>query len=251
MENIAAGLCDDVYIGANIATIAGVISRGLDFEFLKCIRIGNRDASSARTYSFSEISDSRETVNRNAIHLIVIRIRAGAIGGDVLGAFRACGRVCHVGIGPGGETQQVDVISCSERKVRHGSCRNHCAQRRIRCLNGFGRGLYCNFLLDRCGNVQAAVQYGSFGDVYGDGRNFHRLETRRLKLDAVGARRQQVESVRSVLIGGCSSSLVRIGVRGRDGCTSNNGSLSIRHGSSKRSRCGGLPKQSRNPDCQK
>src|SRR2546422_5414623 len=34
--------------------------------------------------------------------------------------FRS-GRVCHVGIGPGGETQQVDVISCSERKVRHGS----------------------------------------------------------------------------------------------------------------------------------
>src|SRR5438067_6134755 len=96
MDGIGAGTGDDVHVRARIASITGVISRGLDLEFLQRVGIGDTDARIDSGVPGESIA--REVVDVDAIHLIVVLINIGAIDAYILRATSQGRRVVYADV---------------------------------------------------------------------------------------------------------------------------------------------------------
>ena len=109
MERIGSRLGYHVDIGARVAPVAGVVGRGLDFEFLDGIRIWNRDSSvNAAIAGTAAVCD---VIDGDAVHLEIILPGIGAIGAVIRGGFPESSGVAGIGVRTGRHTQDLGVVA--------------------------------------------------------------------------------------------------------------------------------------------
>src|ERR1039458_9899732 len=73
---VAAALGHDVDAGTGVAAKARIVLRGLNLEFLNCVRVRNTDSGVVAGLTRATACIVRD---RSAIHLVVILVGAGAI----------------------------------------------------------------------------------------------------------------------------------------------------------------------------
>ena len=206
MQFVSAGLRHHIDVGARISSVTRVVCRGLDFEFLNRIRVGNWKRREEATVIPNV--ETRPVVDRCSIHLVIILGIVGPIDGDDQPSLAKSRGVIHVGAGTSGHGNQVYVIAGTEGKRRHGTRPDDVAQCGARCLNNFRIGLHGDGLCFRT-HAQAAVQYRSFGHVNLNRRHLDDSESLGLKFDAVSARLQQAEFV-TAICSGCSHAALAV-----------------------------------------
>src|ERR1700722_14346149 len=85
VELVGTRLGDHVNVRTGVTAVASVIRGGENLKFLN--GVGRRDGERAIEARFRGSSKACEAVDLDAVHLIVIRLRAGAVDGHVLRAL--------------------------------------------------------------------------------------------------------------------------------------------------------------------
>ena len=189
VKRVGARLGYHVDVSAHIPAISGVEHRSLDFEFLDRVGLHKADAGVISTVA-CETSVVAAIGDGNPVHGNAILLDAGAIDGDIRGAFSQAGSVENVSAGAGGKAQKIRIVAGVQGERCRGVAGDDRAQCRIGGVHRFG------LLVD--GNrsrLRANLQYGvdgrGFCHVYGNRRKFLRLEACGFNLQMIVAQWQQ------------------------------------------------------------
>ena len=162
VELIGARARNHVHVSAWMSAVAGVVSRGLDFEFLNRIGIGNSNAgvnaAVLRRTRIGRVDDG------DAVHLVIVIAGIGAIHGDVLRALADGGGVVHIGVRAGGHGQELRIIAVAEWKSGYLLRSDRGSERRALRLQCFSRG-FDGDLLGLCAYLERPVQLLRLGNI--------------------------------------------------------------------------------------
>src|ERR1700733_294809 len=136
VEVIATGFRNDVYVGAGVLAIAGIILASLDLELLKSVGAGNRNRPKRRRRVLWGILEYIRHID--AIHLEIITGVATPVNVDVFRTSPKRGCVVDIRHDSGRQTQNLCVIAGDQRKVREKLVSNHITQSDRRRLDGLG-----------------------------------------------------------------------------------------------------------------
>ena len=227
VQSIGAGFGHNVHVGAGVAAEAGIVSGGLDLEFLNSVGVGSGDSRiEARV---ARIVIAGGVVDLDAVHLVVILFRCGAVDAHVLRAASEAGAVGDIAGNAGGQAQNLGEVSGGQGQSGDAASGDRGTQSGGCGLDSFHVGFH-GHLLGLRAHLQGVIERRGFGDGESDRGHFAGFEALRGEGDAVGAGVEEGNGIDAIGARIDGAAAVGSGVDGGDGDVGNYGAGGIFHG---------------------